>query len=210
MIAQQTHQTAAVINHAVVDSPGYERYPLTMTHPHYKPPIHTAVPGTQIYNQRGEVVSQDYQGTAAYCPPVTAASENEEARLAADGYVPAGQVDPSAWVKAHSDAPGDAYVPQKYPMWREGVLYKTAQDDPEATTEDDLAPPSPREATAAVTPTPATPDTNLSAQMDAMQATMRQMSETMQALAAENASLKAQPAADPKPRGRPKKAIAET
>jgi hypothetical protein len=204
-LLDQSPPTAAKINGAGGPPPGYERYPLTMVHPNYRPAEHHAVPGTQIYNQRGEVVSQDYQGTAVYCPPVTAGNENEEARLAADGYVPAGQVDPSAWVRAHSSAPGDVYVPQKYPMWRDGVLYKTASEDPEAS-EEDLKPREQAIPPAAAPVQPASGDNNLAAQMADMQQVMRQMSETMQALAAENKALKesAEAAPAPKKAGRPR------
>lgn len=121
-------------------SEAYDVYPVTMAHPHFTPAKSVPIPGTERYDSHGRVVSQDYQGTPQRFPPVTAANQAEEERYKADGYERAGNVDPSAWVRAHANAPPDDYKPQKYPMWKDGKLIKTAQEDPDAT-EEDLAPP---------------------------------------------------------------------
>jgi hypothetical protein len=167
-----------------------------MAHPHFRAAT------VQAY-QNGLV--KDYTGKPAMFPPVTAMNEDDEERLKADGYEPAGHVDPSAWVRAHSDVAADVYVPQKYPLWRDGVLYMTAQEDPGAEPAD-LVTDEPAGSDAPVPTRAVTPDANLAAQMEAMQDTMRQMNEAMVALAEENKALKEAPAAAPKPRGRPPKA----
>lgn len=198
-VHQPPPPTAPVINHASVAPPGYERYPITMTHPHFRPAT------TNIVMDGNRVHSAN--GTPVMFPPVTALNEDDEERLRAEGYEVGGKVDPSAWVRAHSDAPPDTYVPQKYPMWRDGVLYMTAQEDPGADAAD-LVVSAVHEPVAITSPAPAKPmEDNLRAQMDAMQDTMRQMSDAMKALAAENAELKAAPPVRPK--GRPRKATPE-
>lgn len=179
MIAEKTSDRAT-------DRPGYERFPLTMAHPQFKKAESIPVPGSQVYAPDGQIVRQDYRGTPERLPPVTVRNENEEEYYAAQGYEPAGNIDPAAWVRAHANAPDADYVPQKYPMWRNGELIKSAADDPEATAED-LAPRVVVKADT-LTPAEATEAENLRAQMAAMQEQMAKMVEQNAALLAEKAA----------------------
>lgn len=125
----------------MTEAQDYQRYPLTMAHPHFKAATSTGVPGTEKRDPQGNIIGYlSYQGTPVKFPPITVTSEQEEEYEKSQGYEPAGKVDPSAWVRQHADSPPIDYVPQKYPMYRDGVLYKTAEEDPEAS-EEDLAPP---------------------------------------------------------------------
>jgi hypothetical protein len=115
----------------------YAEYPLTMTHPDFHPAVSKGVPGTEVRGANGEVVSyRSYQGSPERLPPQVAMDAQQEEYWASNGYHRAGKIDPSAWVKAHSAAPPEDYKPQKYPMWRDGVLILTAQEDPQAAPED--------------------------------------------------------------------------
>lgn len=184
----------------------YSEYPITLVHPHFSPSKPIAVPGSQIYDQQGRVTYQDFKGTPQRYPPVTANSVHEEERLKADGYERAGKVDPSAWVMAHSDAPSIDYVPQKYPLWKNGVLILTAQEDPDADPDFKEAASKVAEAAPAQEPSPTA---NMRAQMEEMNRTMQAMAERIRLQDEENARLKAvaemQSAEAPKPRGRPRK-----
>lgn len=166
----------------------YETYPLTLAHPQFSASKPIPVPGSEIYGANGEVVRRDYRGTPERLPPVTVRNESEEEYYRAQGYERAGKMDPSAWVRAHADAPSVDYVPQAYPKWVDGVLILSAQEDPNAS-ETDLAPPAPK---AEAEPEPAAPSeaANLRAQMDEMNRTMAAMIERTQAAEAESARLK--------------------
>ena len=196
-----------------MSEPAYSTYPLTMVHPAFQPSEAVPVPGSQTYDAMGRVVRQDYRGTQQRFPPVTVANEQEEEYYEAQGYQRAGRVDPAAWVRAHAAAPPEDYKPLKYPMWRDGVLYKTAQDDPEASEEDLAPPPAPAAAEPAQPiAAPAAEAANLRAMVEQMNQTMQAMAEQMaqqraeaEQHAAENAELKAMlehataPAAEPEP-----------
>ena len=176
-------------------SDAYSIYPITLAHPAFTPSKPVPIPGTQIYDAQGKIARQDYQGTPLRFPPVTARDENEEEYYKAQGYERAGQIDPTAWVQAHSDTPPSDYKPQKYPLWRNGQLIMTAQEDPGATTED-LAP----EPQVAPTPEPVVQPNeaaNLRAQMDEMNRTMQAMADRIRTAEAEAAALKAEKAAAP-------------
>lgn len=200
----------------MTETNGYSRYPITMAHPAFKASVPVSIPGTQIYNADGTVARQDYRGTPMMFPPVTAMSADDEERLKADGYQPAGKVDPSAWVRAHASTPADDYKPARYPKWGknehgEAVLYMTAEDDPEASAAD--LNPAPVPATAEpVAPIAPSQEANLRATMEEMNRVMAQMQETMRVQAEENVRLKAEAearAAEPQPvkrsPGRPRK-----
>lgn len=172
----------------VHEKPGFVEYPITLAHPHFVASKPVPIPGSEIYDRMGHIIRQDYRGTPERLPPVTAHSADEEEYYRAQGYERAGKMDPAAWVRAHADAPSVDYRPQKYPMWRDGVLIASAQEDPGATAED-----FEEDATPAVLLTPQTEPSeaaNLRAQMDEMNAAMR-------AMAAENERLRAEKADAP-------------
>lgn len=169
----------------------YSEYPLTLAHPHFAASKPIPVPGSQIYDNQGKLLRQDFHGTPQRYPPVTVNSVDEEERMRADGYERAGKVDPSAWVRAHADAPPADYTPQKYPMWRDGQLIMTAQEDPGAAPEE-LAPKSVTAEPELVAEPTATEAENLRAQMAEMMTTMQTMLATTKTLAEENAKLKAE------------------
>jgi hypothetical protein len=112
-------------------------------------------------------------------------NENEEEYYAAQGYEPAGKIDPSAWVRAHSDAPPADYVPQPYPRWRDGVLYMTAQEDPGADPADLVEKP--------IIEWVSAPDPAPTAETDALKAQLAVMNEQMAKMAAQLAATQAQP-----------------
>lgn len=191
----------------------YAVFPLTMAHPAFEPAKSIPVPGSEIRDGLGNVVRVDYRGTPEKFPPVTVSNPQEEEYYVAQGYKRAGQIDPSAWVKAHSDAPPDEYVPLKYPLWRDGVLYMTAQEDPGAT-EEDLRPQEAAEPSKAASEPvqPSGEAENLRAMMEEMNRTMQAMNQQMaeqkaeaNRLAAKNAELESMldqataPAAGPAP-----------
>jgi hypothetical protein len=177
----------------------YSEFPITLAHPSFTAAKSLPVPGTEILDGQGRVLRQDFRGTPERFPPVTARDADEEAYYEAQGYGRVGKIDPSAWVQAHSDAPSGSYEPLKYPMWRNGVLYMTAQEDPGAS-EEDLAPKDAAEPdkAAAEAPQPAGEAENLRATLDEMNRTMKamaaQMAETKaeaNRMAAKNAELEA-------------------
>lgn len=170
----------------------YSEYPLTVAHPHYTAAKSIPVPGTEIRDGQGRVIRQDMRGTPERFPPVTVKNADEEEYYVAQGYARAGKIDPSAWVQAHSDAPSETYEPLKYPLWRGGVLYMTAQEDPGAS-EEDLTPKEtadPDKATEEA-PQPAGEAENLRATLDEMNRTMKAMAEQMAEQKAEAAKLAA-------------------
>lgn len=184
----------------------YQPYPITMVHPHFKASKPVPIEGTQTYGLNGEITGQAYRGTPELFPPVTAGNEQEEERLKADGYQRAGQVDPAAWVRAHADAPPADYKPQAYPMWKDGVLIRTAQEDPDASPEALAPQPEP---VPAPPPVGATNETeNLRAQMAQMQDVMQQMSDALKTsqAQAERLAEEKDAALAKRPPGRPKKA----
>jgi hypothetical protein len=169
----------------------FNEYPITLAHPAFAPATSVAVPGSQIYDRAGNIIRQDFQGTAQRLPPVTANDAYEEEYYRAQGYERAGQMDPSAWVRAHADTPSVDYNPVKYPLWRGGVLIMTAQEDIEAT-DDDLAPPVVIDEPKPAPPAQSSEAENLRSQMEEMNRQMAQMMENSQAMAQENARLKAE------------------
>jgi hypothetical protein len=76
-----------------------------------------------------KVSTTPYESTPQVFPPVTVNNEDEEEYHAAQGYVPAGKGDPSAYAMAHASPPPDNYEPQEYPKWVNGVLFNTKQDE---------------------------------------------------------------------------------
>lgn len=174
---------------AATGKPQFVEYPITLAHPSFTPSKPVPVPGSQVYDHQGTVVRQDYRGTPERFPPVTAGNESEEEYYRAQGYERAGKMDPSAWVRAHADAPPADYVPQKYPLWRDGVLIASAADDPDATDADFNEVAAPERAPPVVEATEAQ---NLRAQMDEMNRTMAAMAEQMRAAKEETATLKAE------------------
>lgn len=169
------------------EAQAYSAYPMTLSHPAFEPSKAVPVPGSQVLDAMGNVVRQDYRGTPQRFPPVTVTSEADEEYHLAQGYQRAGKVDPSAWVRAHSSAPPEEYRPAKYPMWRDGLLIMTAQEDPLAGEEE----PEPQvEAKEAPIPQPGK-DENLRAMLEQMNETMRAMSEQMAEAKAEAAAAKA-------------------
>lgn len=169
----------------------YSVYPLTMVHPHFQASKAIPVPGSQVYSPDGQITRQDYQGTPQRFPPVTVISEQDEEYHAAQGYERAGKVDPSAWVRAHAEPPPENYKPQKYPLWRNGQLIMTAQEDPEPDVEDQ-AEPAETASGAEAAPTQPSESENLRAMVEQMNATMQQMSAQMAQTQAENDRLAAQ------------------
>lgn len=168
----------------------YSIYPITMCHPHFKPAKSIPVPGTEIRDQHGNVTRQDYRGTPQVLPPVTARDENEEEYWKAQGYERAGKIDPSAWVRAHSDAPAVDFKPVQYPKWVNGKLYMTAQEDPGATVEDIAEAEAPAaEPEAEGEPLQPSEVQNLRAQMEQMQAQMVKMATEFRETKQENARL---------------------
>lgn len=159
----------------------YQRYPLTMSHPHFQPSVITEVMNGVI---------KDYHGTPVKFPPVVVNTEQDEEYHASQGYEPAGKIDPSAWIRAHETAADPAYKPQKYPMVRGDTYYATAADDPDAT-EEDLA--ELRDEVRKVNPL---------APISTEDPRIAQMQAQIEALTAALTK--------PKPRGRPKKVAAET
>lgn len=153
-------------------SDDYQTYPLTMAHPHFRPSQITVLEsGSALDRSLGARVS----GTPAQYPPVTVLSETEEEYYRAQGYEPAGKIDPSAWVQAHSDAPPDTYVPQKYPMWKNGREIRSAADDPDATPEDLAAMDDDEDVPAPRVVHESVEMANMRAQLEAMQAEMAKM-----------------------------------
>lgn len=163
------------------EAPAYQEFPITLVHPAYQPSKSNPIPGTEIFGANGALIRQDYRGTPERYPPVTARNETEEEYYKAQGYTRAGKVDPSAWARAHASAPPEDYKPIKYPRWRGGKLYMTAQEDPHAD-EEDLAPPAP-----AVTE-PAKPAVD--GEAENLRAMVQQMNETMRAMAEQMAEQK--------------------
>lgn len=176
----------------------YQEYPMTLAHPAFKPSIATPIPGSQVYDGKGEIVRQDFQGSPLVLPPITVRNEGEEEYYRAQGYERAGKMDPSAWVRAHADAPPVDYKPAMYPKWGKNAegnptLYQSAADDPNATEGDLYPAPEPKVEAAppAIVPTEAS---NLRAQMEDMNRQMAAMMEQMQAAQAESARLTAEAA----------------
>lgn len=108
----------------------FEKYPMLMAHPHYRPAKVSAVEGTGRINANGEEVMQDMQGTPEQFPPVLVNNEDQEEYHASLGYAPAGKSDPSAYANAVADTPNN-YVPVEFPKWVDGVLCETAEDEAE-------------------------------------------------------------------------------
>lgn len=162
----------------------YSEFPITLAHPAFKAAKSIPVPGSEIRDGMGNVLRQDYRGTPEQLPPVTVNSQDEEDYYASQGYERAGKIDPSAWVQAHSDAPSANYAPLKYPMWRDGVLYMTAQEDPGAS-EEDLTLKETVEPDKAVAEAP-----QAAGEAENMRATLDQMNETMKAMTAQMAEQK--------------------
>lgn len=170
------------------EAPTFQDYPLTMVHPAFVPSKVIPVEGTQRYDTLGRLVYQDTKGTPERLPPVTVLDADQEEYYRAQGYERAGKIDPAAWVRAHADAPGADYVPLEYPRWVGGVLYMTAQEDP--TADPDYRPPEPA---APIQEAPPTSEAaNLRAEMAEIGGVMQQMRDQMQALAEDNARLKAE------------------
>lgn len=188
------------------EKPEFVEYPVTMSHPAFSPSKAVPVPGTQRYDTLGRLVYEDTKGTPERLPPVTVLDADQEEYYRAQGYERAGKIDPAAWVRAHADAPGVDYQPQKYPLWRDGVLILTAQEDPdgEPTYEEAVT----AKVAVELMQAPAGEAETLRAELDEMNRMMLNMMESMRAKDEENARLKAQAEAvvAPKPRGRPKKA----
>lgn len=182
------------------EKPEFVEFPITMVHPNFSPSKAVPVPGTQRYDTMGRLVYEDTKGTPERLPPVTVLDADQEEYYRAQGYGRAGKIDPSAWVRAHADAPGVDYVPTEYPKWVGGVLIMTAQEDPEA--DPNYRPPEPVMRVAL--PVDATETDNVRAQLEELNRAMALMAENQRLLQEENARLKEQAEA-PKPRGRPKK-----
>jgi len=96
----------------------YEKYPLTMAHPAYKP-------ATISKGEAGAAHGQPMK-----FPPVTVRDEMEQEYYEAQGYREAGHVDPSAWADQHSGPIPDVHQAQQYPKWVEGRLVNSIDDDP--------------------------------------------------------------------------------
>jgi hypothetical protein len=172
---------------------GYVEYPILMAHPAFQKSEPVPIPGTEVVNAAGVMIKPPaYRGTPERMPPVTAMNEDDEEYYRSQGYERAGKMDPAAWVKAHSSSPVEAYKPELYPMWKNGVLIQRAEDDPEYDPE--AAEVAEEKEPAEVVHQPNEAE-NLRAQMDSMQETMRQMMAQMQATQAENAQLKAKESA---------------
>lgn len=66
-------------------------YPKRMVHPSYKKADPKIVPGTEIYNSRGEVKTAQYRGGPDMFPPVDVPNADQEAQYRAKGYLPYGE-----------------------------------------------------------------------------------------------------------------------
>ena len=124
----------------------YETYPLTMAHPSFRPAKSLPIPGTERRDAMGNVVGCDYQGTAEQFPPVTVNSEQEQEYYKAQGYAPAGKIDPSAYARQFTSAPSPDYEPVLYPKWVGHVLCHTAEDEEALTGKPAPAKPAPETA----------------------------------------------------------------
>jgi len=102
----------------------YEDYPLMMTHPSWRPSQVT------ITEASGSKVTAF--GTPDAFPPVTVNNADQEEQHAAMGYVRRGKADPSAWAHLTASAPPVDYVPERFPMWVNGVLCENEDDEAEA------------------------------------------------------------------------------
>ncbi len=76
-------------------SESYQRFPLIMTHPHFQP----ARLGTSDDARKG---TKGLVGTPIRFPPVTVHDEKMEEYHTAQGYQPAGKIDPMAFVSART------------------------------------------------------------------------------------------------------------
>lgn len=111
----------------------YSEYPKTLAHPAFEKAKSLPIPGTEIKDGQGNIVSQSYQGTPEHFPPVTVTDPTQEEYYKAQGYQDAGKADPAAWVKAHSSTVPETYVPQEYPKWVGGKLVNSAEEEAELT-----------------------------------------------------------------------------
>ena len=101
----------------------FQEYPMWMTHPNFKPSKMVKLDPDKPDNK------SEWMGTAPVCPPVSAIDQANEEYYAAQGYVRAGKMDPSAWVQAQTDGPGVDYEPAQYPKWVNGTLVGSAEEE---------------------------------------------------------------------------------
>ena len=95
----------------------YNRYPLAMNHPAYKP----AVISQDTVDPVSHKTIKAAPGQPAKFPPVYVNNPDQEAQYAAEGYVPNGEPDPEAYYRAQVGAnePNDHQF-KEFPKW----LYK--------------------------------------------------------------------------------------
>lgn len=98
-------------------SEDYQTYPLTMVHPGYTPPkmVKDGIDTRTVSPER--------------LAPVTVVNEDDQAYYEAQGYKPAGKIDPSAWVRAQANPPPPDYEPAEYPKWVNGRLVQDAAQE---------------------------------------------------------------------------------
>lgn len=97
---------------------GYQRYPLTMQHPLYRPAVVGAV---ATFEEMRAGAMPEKQAAPAYMPPVTVANLEDEARHRSMGYETPGVPDPEAYEDAVTEWV-DPHVVQEYPKWVDGTL----------------------------------------------------------------------------------------
>ena len=123
----------------------FQDYPMLLVHPNYRPSIPKPVPGTEVYNPRGEIVTAAYSSPPEFMAPVTVPNETERQRYEAQGYKPAGKGDPAAWAaqkaKSVAESGGEPYVFQKYPMMVGSQVVNSEEE--EAAARQALAAPDP-------------------------------------------------------------------
>lgn len=116
----------------------FQDYPMLLVHPNYRPSIPKPVPGTEVYNPRGEIVTAAYSSPPEFMAPVTVPNETERQRYEAQGYKPAGKGDPAAWAaqkaKSVAESGGEPYVHQEYPKWVAGRLVNDEEEEAAAHT----------------------------------------------------------------------------
>lgn len=164
---------------------GFQEFPLLMSHPQFKKSESIPIEGSEIYGRDGVVIRRDFRGTPERFPPVTIKSELEEEYYKAQGYERAGDMDPAAWVRAHTSAPPEDYKPLQYPVWRtvdgKDILVKRPEDDPEVSPEVLEAHRKAEEALKVAAPEDDAPSEldNMRAQMAAMAEQMAKMTAAM-------------------------------
>lgn len=114
------------------DEQEFQEFPMTMAHPHYAPAKLIPIEGTERRAPNGYIISQDVRGIPERYSPITVRNADEIEYYKAQGYEVVGKSDPAAYVRALAAPEVMAYVPERYPMWVNGVLVKTKDEEESA------------------------------------------------------------------------------